>query len=414
MSYTVRQVKQFAEENDVKFVKLTFCDMQGKQKNISLVAEELDSAFSEGVEFDPSLFDCFASDGKPLYLYPDPSTLYVLPWRPQSGRVVSMLCDIKYADKSDFEGDCRRILADAVKRLENKGIKCDIGTACDFYVLKTSEDASPVFQPYDRAGYCDAAPLDKCENIRRDIIFTLGTMGVTPVSSHHEVGKGQNRIIFKPSDPMTAAKNMLVYKSAVRNICVRDGVYATFMPKPFERDAASGMHVSFSFSEDMQKAAIESFAEGILENIDALTLFANPTVNSYRRLESLDAIKRLSWTDKCSDSLLRIAWGKNPTVTLCSPDNVANPYLLFALLLHAGIDGMEAGKKLRPRLKEGAVSGKLPVDLSSALEKALSSALVKRTIPAAQLKKFAEIKRLEAEKHHQSDLESEREQYLDC
>ena len=186
------------------------------------------------------------------------------------------------------------------------------------------------------------------------------------------------------------------------------------MPKPFERDAASGMHVSFSFSEDMQKAAIESFAEGILENIDALTLFANPTVNSYRRLESLDAIKRLSWTDKCSDSLLRIAWGKNPTVTLCSPDNVANPYLLFALLLHAGVDGMEAGKKLRPRLKEGAVSGKLPVDLSSALEKALSSALVKRTIPAAQLKKFAEIKRLEAEKYQKSDLESEREQYLDC
>ena len=210
MNYTVKEVKQFVEDNDVKFIKLTFCDMLGNQKNVSIVKSELDAAFTSGVAFDASVFEDFASLGKPLYLFPDPSTLYVLPWRPQSGRVVGMLCDIKHADGTPFEGDSRRILKTAVERLKSYNLDVKLGTACEFYVLKSDDDGNPTFTPYDNAGYCAVAPIDRCENIRRDIIFSMESMGIVPVSSNHERGKGQNRIAFKPADPMTAAKNMLI------------------------------------------------------------------------------------------------------------------------------------------------------------------------------------------------------------
>ena len=152
MNYTVKEVKQFVEDNDVKFIKLTFCDMLGNQKNVSIVKSELDAAFTSGVAFDASVFEDFASLGKPLYLFPDPSTLYVLPWRPQSGRVVGMLCDIKHADGTPFEGDSRRILKTAVERLKSYNLDVKLGTACEFYVLKSDDDGNPPFTPYDNAG----------------------------------------------------------------------------------------------------------------------------------------------------------------------------------------------------------------------------------------------------------------------
>lgn len=421
MNYTVKEVKQFVEDNDVKFIKLTFCDTFGNQKNVSIVKSELDAAFTSGVAFDASVFEDFASLGKPLYLFPDPSTLYVLPWRPQSGRVVGMLCDVKHADGTPFEGDSRRILKTAVDRLKNYNLDVKFGTACEFYVLKTDEDGTPAFIPYDNAGYCDVAPIDRCENIRRDIIFSMESMGIVPVSSNHERGKGQNRITFKPADPMTAAKNMLIYKSAVRNICVHDGVYATFMPKPFEDDCGSGLHVSISVGKSgspvtfSERNELGTFTEGVLKRIKEITAFTNPSCNSYARFASLEAAENVAWSDCDSGSLVRVVGGTNPGIVLRSPDATCNPYLVFALLIHAGLDGVDRAAKLRaPAQASSRRPELLPQSLGEALECAEASPFVRKYIPPVQLVKFGEMKRREIANAESAGIEAMRKAYRDC
>ena len=192
MTYTMNEVLEFVRENDIKFIRLAFCDILGIQKNISIMPDELERAFEYGISFDASAISGFMNVEKSdLFLFPDPVTLSILPWRPQQGRVARFYCDIKYSDKRIFEGDTRNILMQAVNRAKEMGYVCKIGAECEFYLFETDEKGNPTDVPYDNGGYLDIAPLDRCENVRREICLTLEQMGIKPETSHHEQGPGQ-------------------------------------------------------------------------------------------------------------------------------------------------------------------------------------------------------------------------------
>ena len=231
--YTKDEVMQYILEDDVKFIRLAFCDAYGCQKNISVMPCELERAFSAGIGIDASAVTGFGGEVySDLFLHPDPSTLTVLPWRPEHGRVVRMFCSVKYPDGRDFEADSRHILKEAARLALSKGYMFSFGSELEFYLFKTDEAGNPTKIPFDSAHYMDIAPMDKGENVRREICLTLERMGITPESSHHEVGPGQNEIDFRFADPLTAADNAVTFLSVVRTIAARNGLFADFSPKP--------------------------------------------------------------------------------------------------------------------------------------------------------------------------------------
>ena len=243
--YTREDVLTFVEEEDVKFIRLAFVDIFGKQKNIAIMPGELKRAFDEGIPFASSNIDGFKeyvlSD---LYLHPDPSTLSILPWRPSNGRVVRMFCNVTYPGGTPFEGDSRSILQAAIRYAADNGVNCTFGNESEFYLFKTDDEGRPTKEPFDEAGYLDIAPEDKGENVRREICFTLSDMGIVPESSHHEAGPGQNEVDFRYSDPLTAAEDAITLRSVIKTIAMRNGLYADFSPKPLEEHSGNGMHIN--------------------------------------------------------------------------------------------------------------------------------------------------------------------------
>ena len=229
MIYTENEVFDFIEQEDVKFIRLAFCDVHGNQKNISIMPSQLKRAFTEGISFDASAICGFGDEvGSDLLLFPIPSTLNVLPWRPSHGKVVRMFCDILRPDGTAFEKDSRRILTKAIEAARERGISVAFGAECEFYLFKTDENGYPTREPFDRAGYMDVAPEDKGENVRREICLTLLDMGITPESSHHEEGPGQNEIDVRYSDAMSAADNVMNLLSVVKAAANHNGLYADF------------------------------------------------------------------------------------------------------------------------------------------------------------------------------------------
>lgn len=214
MKYSAEEVMQYVIEEDVKFIRLAFCDVFGRQKNIAVMPSELKRAFSEGVAIDASAIAGFGGQVRSdLFLHPDPSTLVRLPWRPESGSVVRMFCQIRYPDGRIFEADTRSILKAAAAAAKAEGLAFSFGSEMEFYLFKTDGDGNPTKTVYDRAGYMDIAPEDKGENIRREICLTLEQMGICPESSHHEEGPGQNEVDFRYSDPLSAADNAVTFLS---------------------------------------------------------------------------------------------------------------------------------------------------------------------------------------------------------
>lgn len=217
MKRTAQDILNFVEDNDVKFAKLTFCDIFGNQKNVSLFASELPRAFAEGVSFDGSSIAGFMNvEESDLVLWPDPDTATVLPWRPTEGRVIRMYCDITLPNGKPFEGNCRGYLQSVVKRARAMGLVCNVGCECEFYLFETDEHGSPTRIPLDIGGYFDIPPLDKGENIRREICFAIEEMGLHPEHSHHESGHGQNEVCFRYTTALKSADNLNTFKSPSR------------------------------------------------------------------------------------------------------------------------------------------------------------------------------------------------------
>ena len=251
MKRTAQDILNFVEDNDVKFAKLTFCDIFGNQKNVSLFASELPRAFAEGVSFDGSSIAGFMNvEESDLVLWPDPDTATVLPWRPTEGRVIRMYCDITLPNGKPFEGNCRGYLQSVIKRARAMGLVCNVGCECEFYLFETDEHGSPTRIPLDIGGYFDIPPLDKGENIRREICFAIEEMGLHPEHSHHESGHGQNEIDCHHAGPLKTADNVMMFKQIVRAIAMRSGIHASFLPKPLPDQAGSGLHINLSLYLD--------------------------------------------------------------------------------------------------------------------------------------------------------------------
>ena len=410
MNYTAHEVLEFVKENDVKFIRLNFCDLFGTQKNISLMASELESAFEDGVSFDAHVIRGFRDvTHSDLLLFPDPATMAVLPWRPGPGRVVRFFSDIKNPDGSAFPNDSRFLLKRIVERTKKIGYHCKIGTECEFYLFKTDENGEPTNITLDKGGYLDIAPLDKGQDIRREICLTLEEMGLRPETSLHKQGPGQNEIDFKFGDALECADNLQTFKSVVMAIAARNGLFADFMPKPIPNAHGNGLHINLSLtqngsnifknvSEGHSKVA-ESFIAGILAKTPEITLFLNPLANSYQRLGKFEAPKYVSWSHQNSSQLIRIpaAIGEKVRMELRSPDPSLNPYLAFALLISAGLDGIENQIPLPPAVDADLYTAdesitksltQLPNTLAQAVALAKSSDFVKGVLSEELLERY--------------------------
>ena len=415
MTHTVQEVLDFVRENDVQFIRLGFCDLLGVQKNISIMPAELLSAFENGVSFDAHAIRGFREvTESDLLLFPDPATLTVLPWRPGPGRVVRLYCDIKNPDQSVFGGDSRCLLKRVIERCMDKGYVCKIGAECEFYLFKTDEKGEPTDEPLDRGGYLDISPMDKGENIRREICLCLEEMGVNPEASHHEQGPGQNEVTFKFSDALEAADNLLTFKSAVKAIAERNGLFASFMPKPLEGEAGSGLHVNLSLEQEGENvfsgqreghaALAAHFMAGILKRAPEITLFLNPLENSYERLGRSKAPAYVSWSRQNRSQLVRLpaAAGPRQRMELRSPDPSVNPYLAFALILTAGLEGIEQKMELPEPMDIDLFSAgdevtdglpRLPRSLEEAIALAERSELVRSVLGKGFLNRYIRAKR---------------------
>lgn len=404
MNYTEREVLQYIEENDVKFVKLTFCDIYGNMKNISILSTELAAAFSDGIYITAKKITGFAElSDEDLMLFPDPSTMTVLPWRPQQGRVVRFFCYIRHRDGRQFEGDSRWFLKTAVEKAKAKGYTFQIGTSCEFYLFKTTEEGIPTKVPHDFGGYADVSPSDKGENVRREVCLTLEQMDIQPVSSRHESGPGQHEIDFKYSSALNAADTFLSFRSTVKAIAERNGLYASFMPKPLIRNGGSGLHINinaarngvnvFSLDGNGFSQEAKSFAAGIMKYIKEMTVFTNSIANSYRRLGEYSAPKYITWAHSDFSQLLRIPLDnrKEGQMILRSPDCACNPYYVIGLLMYACMEGAENKLELCDEVSLNPMNASdeqlrslevLPADLGEAVECAKNSDFLKKYLPA--------------------------------
>ncbi len=400
MLYSINEVLDYVREEDVKFVRLAFCDVFGVPKNVSIPASELESAFRSGISIDASAIAGFGEEShSDLFLIPDSTTLSVLPWRPSHGRVVRMFCDIKLPNGEAFPLDSRGLLKKAVAEAASKGVGCYFGAEYEFYLFKNDENGVPTSIPMDNAGYMDMAPDDLGENVRREICLTLAEMGISPEASHHEEGPGQNEIDFRYSDALSAADNSVTFKTVVKTVAARNGLYACFDPKPIAHAAGSGMHINVSPNMPKGGDGFYPFMAGVLEHISEMTLFLNPTSQSYLRLGSHKAPQYISWSPENRSQLIRIpaaGMGQN-RIELRSPDANANPYLAYALVIYAGLDGIERGLTPLPSAdfnlftaSEQELAGfkKLPDSIKQAAMEAKNSEFIKKHLPPQIIKEF--------------------------
>ena len=394
MKYSKEEVKQYVVEEDVKFIRLAFCDVFGRQKNISIMPDELDRAFTYGIAFDASAIAGFGDEAhSDLFLHPDPETLTWLPWRPEHGKVVRMFCSITYPDGKPFECDTRSLLKKAVSDAAETGYTFYFGAEQEFYLFELDEKNQPTKTPYDRAGYMDIAPEDKGENVRREICLTLEQMGIRPESSHHEEGPGQNEIDFRYTEALTAADNVMTFQTVVKTVARRNGLFADFSPKPLPDEPGNGFHINMSVRPDDSSEKLTHMIAGVLDRAIPTTVFLNPVEDSYKRLGQRKAPRYVSWSAENRSQLVRIPAASKEfrRAELRSPDPTANPYIAFALLIWAGLDGIQKQTELpKPvdinlfKADAEAVSGleKLPETLAEAKAIAKNDCFIKAHIPA--------------------------------
>ncbi|MDN5298041.1 MAG: glutamine synthetase [Clostridiales bacterium] len=404
MKYTAKEVLQFTRENDVKFIRLAFSDIYGALRNLSIMPTELEKAFNQGIVFDATAISGFGRTASSLVLKPDPTTLSILPWRPTQGRVIRMFCHIYHEDGTPFSGDFRRQLVSAIDELASYGLHASIGLECEFYLFELDDKGYATTTPHDRAGYFDIAPRDRGENVRRDICLTLETMGLLPETSHHERGPGQHEISLKYVSPLDAADQFLTFKSVVKMVAERNGLHASFMPKPLKAEHGNGMHINLSLyrsNENLYNAntsqQVHAFTQGILGKLPELSLFTNPLTNSYARLRA-QLSKKLVEPDERSWLRLLTGHGDASRIELRSPDPSLNPYIVFTLMLRAGMAALEAaGENDQPINAEMRAKALdlIPTTLKGAIQIAEQSSFLSKTIPYIFLEDYFDVKRNE-------------------
>lgn len=397
MKYSMDEVIQYIKEDDVKFIRLAFCDVFGRQKNISIMPDELVRAFEYGIAFDASSIEGFGDETRSdLFLKPDTETLMTLPWRPEHGKVVRMYSNVTCLDGTSYECDTRYLLKRAIQDAADAGISFFFGAEQEFYLFELDQNGNPTKIPYDDAGYMDIAPEDKGENIRREICLTLEQMGIRPESSHHESGPGQNEIDFRYSDPLTAADNVMTFQTIVKTVARRNGLFADFSPKPLKNLPGNGFHINMSVKSADGTDNLPFVIAGVLDKTAEMTAFLNPTEESYQRFGHNRAPRYVSWSSENRSQLVRIpaALGEYRRAELRSPDPTANPYLAFALIIYAGLHGIKNQLALPDVIDQNLFRAefsllgklqKLPDSLDEACLLARQSDFIKEYIPEAIL-----------------------------
>jgi len=361
---TKSDVLEQIDAENVDFLRLQFTDILGTVKNVSIPAHQAEKAFEEGIYFDGSSIEGFVRiQESDMRLEPDPDTFAILPWRSQRGDdtvTARLICNvINTSTGAPFEGDPRYVLQRAIDRANDLGYELNAGPEPEFFVFENDENGRATTTTHDSGGYFDLAPKDMAQEIRAEIIYTLQEMGFEVEASHHEVARGQHEIDFKYADALTTADNIATFRSVVRATAQLHDVHATFMPKPIAGINGSGMHTHLSLFEDGDNVFHDdndefnlsetaySFLGGILEHAPALTAICNPTVNSYKRLvPGYEAPIYVAWSDVNRSALVRKPAARVPAasrIELRSPDPSSNPYLALAVMLHAGLDGIEKG-----------------------------------------------------------------------
>lgn len=385
---TQKEVMEYVEEENVKFIRLAFFDVKGHQKNISIQPSELLRAFSTGISFDASSIEGFNDEAhSDLFLVPEPRTLSILPWRSFDGSVVRMYCDIYNPDGTLYKNDTRYLLKQALEQAKKAQIEIRCGNEYEFYLFQLDEKGKATKTPLDQAGYMDIAPFDQGEDVRRQICHYMMEMGMEPEASHHEQGPGQNEIDFRYNNPLLAAEDGATLRWVIKTVAQANGLVANFMPKPLKEEAGNGFHINMSTNSHM-----DEFMAGILNHIKEITLFLNPSENSYDRLGEDKAPKYVSWGYNNRSTLIRIPAG-NKRLELRSPDCLANTFLAYTLLIYAGLDGIDKHMTcMEPTslnlFKETGEFDVLPQSLKEAKKLAKNSDFVKKYVPENILKAY--------------------------
>ena len=437
--YTKQDIMRLVEEEDIEFIRLQFTDMFGTLKNVAITASQLEKALDNKCMFDGSSIEGFVRiDESDMYLYPDLNTFEIFPWRPQHGKVARMICDVYRPNGTPFEGDPRYILKKVLKEAADMGYTFNVGPECEFFLFHTDDEGRPTTISHEKAGYFDISPLDLGENARRDIILTVEDMGFEIEASHHEVAPAQHEIDFKYTNALKAADNMMTFKLVVKTIAKRHGLFASFMPKPVYGVCGSGLHINMSLCKDgvnifndhsaengVSKEAYQ-FIAGLMKHMKGMTLVANPIVNSYKRLiPGYEAPVHITWSEGNRSPLIRIpsTRGTNMRIELRSPDPAANPYLLLASCLAAGLDGIRNELPIpesvegniyemsKNELEERGIEA-IPSNLSKACHYFEDDEFMKQVLGEHVHAKYLDAKRKEWNRFREQVTEWEIDEYL--
>ena len=442
-AYTKDDIRTMIAEENVEFLRLQFSDVFGTIKNVEVPVSQLEKVLDNNLMFDGSSIEGFVRiEESDMYLYPDLSTFMIFPWATDShgGKVARLIADIYTADREPFAGDPRNNLKRVLKQMEDAGFKnFNIGTEPEFFLFKLDEHGNPTMNLNDKGGYFDLAPLDLGENTRREIVLEMEKMGFEVEAAHHEVAPGQHEVDFKYADALDAADNIQTFKLIVKTIARKHGLYATFMPKPISGINGNGMHTNMSlFNEDgnvfydeagdlqLSKTAY-NFLGGVLAHAANFTAITNPTVNSYKRLTpGFEAPVYVAWSGSNRSPMVRVpaSRGNSTRLELRSVDPTANPYLAFAVILAAGLDGV-AGE-MEPnhavdrniylmdeaeRKKAGITD--LPDTLLAAVNDLDTDEVIMAALGSHMARTFVDAKRLEYQAYRQEVSQWELETYLE-
>ncbi len=431
------QVLKMAKDNDVKFIRLWFTDILGVLKSFAITIDELETALDEGMGFDGSSIQGYARiDESDMVAKPDPKTFQLLPWRPKENAVARMFADILEPDGTPYKGDPRWVLKKNLKKAQERGYTFNVGPELEYFYFKSPEGKP---EPLDRGGYFDLIPLDYATDLRRETILALEAMGIRVEYSHHEVAPSQHEIDLRYTDALSMADNAMTYRLVVKEVALRHGVYASFMPKPIFGQNGSGMHTHQSLFKGNKNAFYDpkdefhlskiakSYMAGILKHAKEISSINSQWVNSYKRLvPGYEAPVYIAWARRNRSSLVRVPMykpGKEKAtrIELRCPDPACNPYLAFAVMLAAGLKGIEKGYELPPpveedifemsekqRIERGIES--LPGSLAEAIQYTEKSELVRETLGDHIFDKFIENKKIEWDHYriHVSQFELER------
>ena len=438
--YTKEDIFRLAKEENVKYIRLQFTDLLGVIKNVEIPVRQLTKALDNKMMFDGSSIEGFVRiEESDMYLYPDLDTWVIFPWTAEKGKVARLICDIYNADGTPFDGDPRNNLKRVLKEMEALGFSdFNLGPEPEFFLFKVDEKGNPTLELNDNGGYFDLAPMDLGENCRRDIVLELEEMGFEIEASHHEVAPGQHEIDFKYANAIRSCDDIQTFKLVVKTIARKHGLHATFMPKPLYGVNGSGMHCNLSLFKNGENVFFDQngdlqlsddarhFIAGILKHAPAFTAIANPTVNSYKRLvPGYEAPCYVAWSAQNRSPLVRIpaSRGISTRVEVRSVDPAANPYLVMATLLAAGLDGIK--NKLTPpaavdrniyvmtkeeREEAGIVD--LPATLAQALVTLQSNEVVCGALGEHLLEHFIEAKEIEWDIFRTQVHQWERDQYM--